>query len=41
MTTNPVTITTKPEPAAPPTDGGGCGCGGCGCGASEGGTQNA
>lgn len=40
MTTNPVTITTKPVPVAEPTETGGCGCGGCGCGASEG-VQNA
>ena len=36
MTTNPVTITTKPGPDAEPPASGGCGCGGCGCGAAEG-----
>lgn len=40
MTTNPVTITTKPEPVDDTTETGGCGCGGCGCGAAEDG-QNA
>ena len=40
MTTNPVTITTKPSLDADQSDTGGCGCGGCGCGAAEG-TKNA
>jgi len=33
MATNPVSITTKPEPAT--DEASGCGCGGCGCGAAE------
>ncbi len=37
MSTNPVSITTKPEPTeqAEKTEQGGCGCGGCGCGAAD------
>lgn len=37
MATNPVSITTKPEPVeqSAPAGQGGCGCGGCGCGAAE------
>ncbi len=35
MATNPVSITTKPEPAAQTTEQAGCGCGGCGCGAAD------
>lgn len=35
MATNPVSITTKPEPVEQTEQGGGCGCGGCGCGAAD------
>ncbi|GEN80388.1 hypothetical protein AFE02nite_21220 [Actinotalea fermentans] len=34
MATNPVSITTKPEPVEQ-TEQSGCGCGGCGCGAAD------
>ncbi len=34
MATNPVSITTKPQPVEQ-SDQGGCGCGSCGCGAAD------
>jgi len=40
MASNPVTISTKPEPVPASSETGGCGCGGCGCGAAESGAQN-